>query len=155
MNLATESPVFDASDLTALVCVYQVQYQKMIVAQLSDLGYKVHLGLFEEDVLLKLATYSYNVVVVYENFKSASLEQNPILRELVKRPGSLRRDHFVILLTHGGATNDATLAFSLSVDQVINVADIGSFKPVLRRGIGQHADLFRPFLEALATFQAC
>ena len=135
MNLAAESPVFDVSDLTALVCVDQVQYQKMIVAQLSDLGYKVHLGLFEEDVLLKLATYSYNVVVVYENFKSTSLEQNPILRELVKRPGSLRRDHFVILLTHGGATNDATLAFSLSVDQVINVADIGSFKPVLRRGI--------------------
>src|SRR6476619_2631689 len=98
MNLATESPVFDASDLTALVCVDQVQYQKMIVAQLTDLGYKVHLGLFEEDVLLKLATYSYNVVVVYENFKSTSLEQNPILRELVKRPGALRREHFVLML---------------------------------------------------------
>ncbi len=47
----------------------------MIVPQLLELGYKVHLGLFEEDVLLKLATYSYNVVVVYENFKGASQEK--------------------------------------------------------------------------------
>jgi hypothetical protein len=155
MNLATESPVFDVGDLTALVCVDHLQYQKMIVAQLTDLGYKVQLGLFEEDLLLKLATHSYNVVVVYESFKGASLEQNPILSELVKGPGALRREHFVVLLTHDGATNDGTLAFSLSVDQIINVADIASFKPVLRRGITQHGYLYRPFLEAFATFQEC
>ena len=34
----------------------------------------MHLGLFEEDVLLKLTTYSYNVVVVYENFKGSNVE---------------------------------------------------------------------------------
>ncbi|HEY2712067.1 MAG TPA: hypothetical protein VGI60_06090 [Chthoniobacterales bacterium] len=154
MNLAAASPVFDLSDLTALVCIDHLQYQKMMVAQLTDLDYKVHLGLFEEDVLLKLATYSYSVVVIYENFKGTSLEQNPILRELVNRPGTLRRDYFVVLLSHSGATNDAMLAFSLSVDQMINVADIASFKPVLRRGIAQHGDLYRPFLETLATAQA-
>jgi hypothetical protein len=36
------------------------------------------------DVVLKLATYSYNVVVVYENFKGASAGENPILREIVR-----------------------------------------------------------------------
>ena len=47
----------------------------MVVPQLIDMTYKVHLGLFEEDVLLKLATYSYNVVVIYENFKGSTLAE--------------------------------------------------------------------------------
>ena len=65
--------LFDLGDNTALVCVDHQQYQKMIVPQLIDMTYKVHLGLFEEDVLLKLKTYSYNVVIVYENFKGANV----------------------------------------------------------------------------------
>ncbi len=89
--MSTESD-FDHGDKTALVCVDDQTCQKMIVSQLTDLGYKVHLGLFEEDVLLKLATYSYHVVVVYENFKGGSAQENPILHEMMKRSGSLRRE---------------------------------------------------------------
>ena len=56
----------------------------MVVPQLIDMTYKVHLGLFEEDVLLKLKTYSYNVVIVYENFKGSTVQSNPILRDLIE-----------------------------------------------------------------------
>ena len=51
--------------------------RRLIVPQLIDMTYKVHLGLFEEDVLLKLKTYSYNVVIIYENFKGSTLQTNP------------------------------------------------------------------------------
>jgi len=64
-----ETTFFDLGDNTALVCVDHQQYQKVVVPQLIDMTYKVHLGLFEEDVVLKLKTYNYDVVVVYENFK--------------------------------------------------------------------------------------
>ena len=74
MGSDPDSNFFDLGDNTALVCVDHQQYQKIIVPQLIDLTYKVHLGLFEEDVLLKLATYSYNVVVIYENFKRSKVE---------------------------------------------------------------------------------
>ena len=84
-------------DNTALVCVDHQQYQKMIVPQLIDMTYKVHLGLFEEDVMLKLKTYIYNVVIIYENFKGSTLPTNPILREMIQRPGRIRREHFVVL----------------------------------------------------------
>ena len=47
-----DSSFFDLGDNTALVCVDHQQYQKMVVPQLIDMTYKVHLGLFEEDVLL-------------------------------------------------------------------------------------------------------
>ena len=149
MSSEQDSSFFDLGDKTALVCIDHPQYQKMIVPQLIDLNYKVHLGLFAEDVLLKLSTYSYNVVVIYENFKGSTLESNPILREMVGRPGALRREHFVVLLSQKFTTNDAVTAFAQSVDQIVNVADIANFKPVVRRGVAQHHDLYLPLQETL------
>src|SRR5438046_10248590 len=95
-----EATFFDLGDNTALVCVDHQQYQKIVVPQLIDLTYKVHLGLFEEDVILKLQTYSYDVVVIYENFKNSTLETNPILHEIIKKPDAQRREHFVFLISN-------------------------------------------------------
>jgi hypothetical protein len=140
---------FDTGDYTALVCIDHQQYQKLVVPQLIDMSYKVHLGLFEEDVLLKLTTYSYNVVIVHEHFKGSTLQTNPILADLVHRSGADRRQHFVVLLSHRYATNDAMSAFVESVDQIVNVADLANLKPVLRRGVVQHRELYLPLHETM------
>ncbi len=148
-----EHELFEAGDNTALVCVDQQDYQKALVPDLIDLSYKVHLGLYEDDVLLKLRTYSYNVVVIYENFNGSTLATNPLLQDTARRPGTQRRDFFVILLTHRFATNDAMSAFIQSVDLIMNVADLANFKAVLRRGTAQHRDTYAPFLSTLKTAQ--
>src|ERR1700682_1433996 len=153
--METQDPsFFDLGDNTALVCVDHQQYQKMVVPQLIDMTYKVHLGLFEEDVVLKLRTYTYDVVVVYENFKGCKLETNPILREMIAQSGTQRREHFVVLLSHRFATNDAMSAFVQSVDQIINIADLANFKPVLRRGTTQHRELYHSFNEMFKSVQS-
>jgi len=149
-----ETSFFDAGDNTALVCIDHQQYQKLVVPQLIDMTYKVHLGLFEEDVLLKLQTYNYNVVIVYENFKGSKVETNPILRDMVKRSGAQRRQHFVVLLSHRFATNDAMSAFVQSVDQIINISDLANFKPVLRRGVAQYRELYQAYHETLKAVQS-
>lgn len=154
MNSEPDNAFFDVGDKTALVCIDHPQHQKLIVPQLADLEYKVHLGLFAADVLLKLSSYSYDVVVIYENFEGSSIENNPILQEMVRRPGALRREHFVVLLSERFTTNDAMTAFVQSVDQIVNVTDIANFKPVVRRGIAQHHDLYLPFQETLKVAQA-
>ena len=153
-NEPDNSAFFDLGDNTALVCVDHQQYQKLVVPQLIDMSYKVHLGLYEEDVLLKLQTYSYNVVIVYENFKGSTVQSNPILREMIKRPGSQRREHFVVLLSHRFATNDAMSAFVQSVDQIINISDLANFKPVLRRSVAQYRELYHTFHETMKSVQA-
>src|ERR1700682_2336710 len=153
--METQDPsFFDLGDNTALVCVDHQQYQKMVVPQLIDMTYKVHLGLFEEDVVLKLRTYTYDVVVIYENFKGCKLETNPILREMIAQSGTQRREHFVVLLSHRFATNDAMSAFVQSVDQIINIADLANFKPVLRRGTTQHRELYHSFNEMFKSVQS-
>lgn len=144
----------DLGDNTALVCVDHQQYQKIIVPQLIDMTYKVHLGLFEEDVSLKLKTYNYDVVVIYENFKGATLQTNPLLREMAKRRDARRREHFVVLISQKFATNDAMSAFVQSVDQIINIADLANMKPVLRRGVAQHRDLYHSFNDMMKSVQA-
>src|SRR6202043_2852592 len=141
MEQEHELTFFNLGDNTALVCVDHQQYQKIVVPQLIDMTYKVHLGLFEEDVLLKLKTYNYDVVVIYENFKGTNLQTNPILAEMEKRPDAQRRQHFVVLLSHRFPTNDAMVAFVHSVDLIINITDLANFKPVLRRGAAQHREL--------------
>ncbi len=42
----------------------------------------------------------------------------------------------------------------MSVDQIINFGDLANFKPVLRRGVAMHQDLYRPFLETIKVVQA-
>lgn len=144
----------DLGDNTALVCVDHQQYQKIIVPQLIDMTYKVHLGLFEEDVSLKLKTYNYDVVLIYEAFKGATLQTNPLIREMAKRRDARRREHFVVLISHKFATNDAMSAFVQSVDQIINIADLANLKPVLRRGVAQHRDLYHSFNDMMKSVQA-
>jgi hypothetical protein len=154
MSQELDTSFFDTGDNTALVCIDHQQYQKLVVPQLIDMTYKVHLGLFEEDVLLKLKTYSYNVVIVYENFKNSTAQTNPILREMTKSGGMQRREHFVVLLSTRFATNDAMSAFVHSVDQIINISDLANFKPVLRRGVAQYRELYHAFNETLKSVQA-
>ena len=50
MEQERESTFFNLGDNTALVCVDHQQYQKIVVPQLIDMTYKVHLGLFAEEL---------------------------------------------------------------------------------------------------------
>ena len=154
MENETNSAFFDVGDDAALVCVDHEQYQKIVVPQLIDLNYKVNLSTTEEDVLVKLRAYSYHVVIVYENFIGSTLATNPVLKELGIYPGANRRQHFVVLLTHRFATNDAMSAFALSVDQIVNIADLANLKSVLRRGTAQHREMYHSFHSTLKTSRA-
>ena len=154
MDVELSSTEFDISENTALVCVDHEQYQKLITQQLVDLKYKVHVGLYEDDVLLKLRTYSYEVIVVYENFKGTTLDNNPILQQLIGEPAAQRREHFVVLLSHRYATNDSLSAFVHSVDRIVNIADLANFKTVLRRGMTEHREKYYFFQSTLKTVQA-
>ena len=153
MDVELNSTEFDISENTALVCVDQEQYQKLITPQLVDLKYKVHMGLHEDDVLLKLRTYSYELIVAYENFKGTTLDNNPILQKLLAEPATQRREQFVVLLSHRYATNDSLSAFVHSVDRIVNLADLANFKHVLRRGMTEHRQMYHFFQATLKTLQ--
>ena len=73
----TRFDIFEPGDLTALVCIDQPEYQQQIVDQLSSMDYKIHVGLFAEDISLKLKTHVYDVVVIDEHFGRLLPRQQP------------------------------------------------------------------------------
>src|SRR5947208_1108629 len=106
MEIQTRHDLFEQGDLTALVCADDPQVQRAAVEQVSALNYKVHTGLFTEDISLKLKAHSYEMVVIYENFNDTVAEGNPVLAETTRIPASQRRGQFVVLIGPGMVTND-------------------------------------------------
>ncbi len=143
----TRFDIFEPGDLTALVCIDQPDYQQHIVEQLSSMDYKIHVGLFQEDISLKLKTHVYDVVVIDEHFNDCHLGNNVVLHEAVNLPGGQRRNQFLVLIGSSVMTNDEMMAFIFSVDLCFNVNDLANLKPVLRRGVARQKDFFHVFIE--------
>jgi len=149
MDIQTRHDVFEADDLTSLVCVDEAEVQRAVVEQLGDLNYRIHTGLFAEDVSLKLRAHTYDLVVIYESFAGSIAEGNPVLIETTRTPSTQRRNQFVVLIGPNMITNDELQAFQFSVDLVFSVSDLANFKPVLRRAVARHTEFYRRFNECL------
>jgi hypothetical protein len=149
MDIQTRHDVFEPEDRTALVCIDEGEVQSPVLAQLSELGYRIHTGLFPEDVSLKLRAHTYDVVAIYETFAGSIAEGNPALLETVRTPSGQRRNQVVVLIGPNMVSNNEIQAFQFSVDLVVSVSDLANFKPLLRRGVARHDEFYRRFAECL------
>lgn len=141
--------LFEPDDLTALVCIDVPEVQRIVVDQLTALNYKIHTGLFLEDILLKLRAHAYDVVVISEHFNASDMNTNPIVAAAVAAPAEQRRRQFLVAIGSGLVTNDEMQAFQYSVDLVVGLADVVNLRPVLRRGVMRQNEFYTPFREAL------
>ena len=149
MQFQNRFDIFEPGDQTALVCLDVPEVQRIAVDQLVELGYKLHTGLFVEDILLKLRTHMYDVIIVSEHFNAFDVESNPILNAAINMPTEQRRSQIVVLVGASFVTNDEMQAFQHSVDLVIGLADVVNLRPVLRRARLRSQEFFGPYIEAL------
>jgi hypothetical protein len=149
MQIQNRFDIFEPGDLTALVCLDVPEVQRIVVDQLVQLGYKLHTGLFVEDILLKMRTHVYDVIIVSEHFNASDAETNPILAGAINVPTEQRRNQIVVLVGASFVTNDEMQAFQHSVDLVIGLADVVNLRPVLRRATLRSQEFFGPYIEAL------
>jgi len=143
--------LFEPGDLTAIVCVDVPEVQRIVVDQLTSLNYKIHTGLFLEDILLKLRAHSYDVVVISEHFNASDIANNPIISAAIAAPAEQRRRQVLVAIGSTLVTNDELQAFQHSVDLVVNLADVVNLRPVLRRGVARMNEFYTPFREALTA----
>ena len=154
MEAHTKSDYFEPGELTALVCIDDADLQKSVVDQLASLNYKIHTGLFVEDISLKLNTHVYDVVVIYETFNDSDLETNQVLAEATAIPAAQRRTQYLVLIGPNMVTNDDMAAFASSVDLAFGISDVSNLRPVLRRGTIRHKEFYLPFCETLKAVGA-
>lgn len=154
METQNRLDVFEPGDMTALVCLDVPEVQRIIVDQLTALGYKIHTGLYVEDALLKLRTHTYDVIVISEHFDASNMETNPLIAETLISAPEQRRRQFVAVLGSSFVTNDGAQAFDYSVDLVVALPDVVNLTPVLRRGLARCRDFYAPWNEAVRIVEA-
>ena len=143
--------LFEPGDTTALICVDVPEVQRLTVENLTELGCKVHTGLFAEDIMLKLQTHAYDVVVISEHFGGSNLDSNPILQATIEIPAHQRRKQLVVLVGSSVHTDSDMEAWAHSVDLVVSLADVSNIKHVVRRCMQRSRVFYLPYTEALVA----
>ena len=141
--------LFEPGDTTSLVCVDVPEVQRLVVDNLTELGCKIHTGLFTEDIMVKLQTHAYDVVVIAEHFADSNLQSNPILHATLEIAPNQRRRQIIVLVGSSVHTDSDMEAWAHSVDLVVNLADVPNIKHVLRRCMQRSRSFYTPYSEAL------
>jgi hypothetical protein len=141
--------LFEPGDTTALVCVDVPEVQRLVVENLTELGCKIHTGLFVEDIMVKLQTQAYDIVVIAEHFSDSTLQSNPILHSTLEIAPNQRRKQLIVLVGASLHTDSDMEAWANSVDLVVNLADVPNIKHVLRRCMQRSRNFYTPYTEAL------
>ncbi len=140
---------YEMGDSTALICVDDDRLLPILSDQLDTLGIKIHTGLFHDDIVLRLQTQSYDVLVIHDRFEGADVESNSILATCRELSPTERRAYFVALIGSNFRTEDGLHAFQHSVDLVCSLADLGGFGVVLRRALESRNQFYACFHDSL------
>src|SRR5262245_12989891 len=90
--------VFEPGEKTALVCMDVPEVERLAVEQLTSIGYKIHTGISDEDLIFKMRAHPYDLIVISENFGASTIENNQLLREAVNEPASQRHSQIIVLV---------------------------------------------------------
>jgi predicted Zn finger-like uncharacterized protein len=144
---AYDSPleVLEEGARSALVCVDEPGRLKSVKEALEELNYYSSVASSVKEALSKLRYNQYDLVMVDEEFCGENAENNTILRYLQPMPMSTRRNIFLMMISSQVKTLDNLMAFSKSVNAVINVSDIQKVKLVLERAIADHRRFYKVY----------
>jgi CheY-like chemotaxis protein len=145
----TPAPDFTAPRLV-LVCVDDVSRQNVIKTAVEQLGFTMFAAKSAEEAVERLRRDTFEVAIVDEQFQGGNALDNEVLQALVAMPMSVRRYMFVALLGRSYKTFDNMLAFSRSVNVVVNLNDLPHLPAILRKGITENNEFYRVFREMLA-----
>ena len=148
METGTRLDMFEPGDLTMLVCHDVPEVRDLIVNQVSEMNYKIHTGLFPDDILLKMRTHQYDAIVLSANFNAVNYDVCPIYLAATCVSPVQRRRQFIVLIGSQFTTGDEMQSFAASVDLVIGLPDVVTLRPVFRRTSQRHRELYAPFHEA-------
>ena len=95
----------------------------------------------------KMRLHHFDLVILPEDLGGVPLDQSPIIHFLNHLSMSVRRQMFVVIVGENFRTMDEMMAFSLSVDFVVNTKDLGRLSMVAQRALAQHERFYKVFME--------
>ena len=152
--MTSPSEFIGPSDRGALVALSTADFATQAREALLRLGYKVHQAGDAEEFATRFGQVEYQVVVLDEQFGTATPGESEVLARLQKMPMNARRHATIILIGSNVQTMNSMQAFQQSVHAVINYTDFSSLEELVPKIVQETELLLRAYREAIQTVQA-
>lgn len=133
----------------ALVLYDDEDTTKFLVSKLSNLGFSVTEAVNFRDAAKQLKFSEFQLLLIKEDYYGCSIQGNHLLRTVPMIAPPSRRTMLVVLISPTMATLDDLLAFSISLDAIINVSDIPNIEMLLASTIARGKKFYSIFQEIL------
>jgi CheY-like chemotaxis protein len=133
----------------ALVVYDDPETAELLVKKLDEINYRAVAALNLRDAAKQIKFTKFGIILLQEDYFGSSLSGNHLLRSIQVMDNHSRRGMLVALISPTMVTLDDLAAFSLSVDAVINVADVGRIGQMLQSSIAQAKKFYAIYEEAL------
>jgi hypothetical protein len=143
---------FDITDVgpapRALVCLDNAAHREALQEALTALGYHtVHTPAHQFQALAHLSQVPYDCFILDGLFDGSTLEANPVLACVAEIPMERRRYMFVALCAPEPTTADSMLAYSCSVNLLLNYSEIPACQRLLEQHMTEHKRLYKVYRE--------
>ncbi len=141
------------TDKPALLALSSMETLANLQTICLELGYKVHVASNHEDFTRRFNALNYQLVVVEEQFASASIETNETLRAIQLMPMQKRRHCVFVLLGEKWQTMNPLVAWQQSVHAVVGKADFSSIGQIITKVTSDNdifLNTFREVSDAIA-----
>lgn len=147
---STEKPFdfLEEEAKTSLLCASDPKTADVVKSVLVDLEYHNTIATSARDALRKMRYHNFDLVILDELFDCKEYHFNGVLIYLQQLPMALRRNLFLVMLTHRFRTMDNMEAFHKSVNLVVNIVNVNEFKKILLRGIADKEIFYKVFQNA-------
>jgi CheY-like chemotaxis protein len=132
----------------ALLCLDSATHCEACQGMLPSLGYNtVHVLSYQAEALAYLSQVPYECCLLDATFDGSTLQANPVLACLQALPMERRRYMFAALCLPNVVSTDAMIAYSHSVNLIINPSDLPSCRRILEQHLAEHKRLYRVYRE--------
>jgi predicted Zn finger-like uncharacterized protein len=133
----------------ALVCESDALIREKLRPPLNVLEYNITEVPNSREALKKMRYHTYDLIIVNEYFDTQDPDANPLLIYLERQFMDVRRNMFVTLLTSRFRTMDHMMAFSKSVNLIMNIRNIDDFDKIIQRGLADYGLFYKVYKESI------
>ncbi len=132
----------------ALICVGEPNSQKIVYHSVSQMGFEVNAVKDSKTAINRMAYHIYHLVVLDEMFDQGR-GMAAIMDKMNTIDMSLRRRMCLVLLSTTFQSNDNMATLHASVNNILNIGDIGHVEAFLKNTLSEHNHLYTVYNESL------
>ena len=146
---AAEIGFFEEGKKLALVMAADPQEAEFIKQAVEELGYQYVPAENTRKAVSTMRLQHFDMVILSDGFDGVELRQSPVIQFMNHLSMSVRRRIFFALTGDDFKTMDNMMAFAMSVNMVINSADMEKVSQILKRGVSENERFYKVMMDTL------